>query len=252
MTPGYAKPRSELPWLPYEENDRVIINSHNFEPATWSPSVNGKTPVSAWVPSRDTAGNGTTTLTDLSGTNDGTLVNMTPASDWVADTGAGGVRALDFDGVNDHVVAPRTANIVSVSTWVTVSGTSGDRRIFSINRNAFSMYSGNGVQTPRIVYNNSDLSSGITLNGSGAWNHVVASYDGTNVKCYHNGVLRSTNAVAAATLSTANVYISALEFGSIIQLWNGRQDDFRVFDVALDQSDVNALYATGLGRGVQA
>ncbi len=30
MTPGFAKPRSELPWLPYESLDRVIINSHNF------------------------------------------------------------------------------------------------------------------------------------------------------------------------------------------------------------------------------
>jgi hypothetical protein len=30
MTPGFAKPRSELPWIPYEEQDRVIINSHNF------------------------------------------------------------------------------------------------------------------------------------------------------------------------------------------------------------------------------
>ena len=31
MTPGYAKPRAELPWLPYNESDKVfVINSHNF------------------------------------------------------------------------------------------------------------------------------------------------------------------------------------------------------------------------------
>lgn len=212
-------------------------------------AVNSKEPVSAYIPSLDTTGNGTATLTDLVGTQNGTLTNMDPATDWVADTGAGGVTALDFDGVNDHVVAPRTANIVSVSTWVSVNGTSGNRRIFSINRNAFSIYAGPGSQAQRIVYNNSDMSSGITLNGSGVWNHVVASYDGTNVKCYHNGVLRSTNAVAAATLSTANVYISAIEFGSIIQLWDGRQDDFRAFSVALDQNDVDYLYNAGTGRG---
>lgn len=33
MTPGFAKSRSELPWLPYGETDRVIINAHNFTPA---------------------------------------------------------------------------------------------------------------------------------------------------------------------------------------------------------------------------
>jgi hypothetical protein len=32
MTPGFAKPRSELPWLPYGKCDRVIINAHNFTP----------------------------------------------------------------------------------------------------------------------------------------------------------------------------------------------------------------------------
>ena len=40
-----------------------------------------------WCPSLDDAGNGTTTLTDLSGNgNHGTLTNMDPATDWVADT----------------------------------------------------------------------------------------------------------------------------------------------------------------------
>jgi hypothetical protein len=38
VTPGFARPRSELPWLPYKEQDQVIINSHNFTPATWTPA----------------------------------------------------------------------------------------------------------------------------------------------------------------------------------------------------------------------
>lgn len=32
MTPGFAKSRQELFWLPYPEKDRVIINAHNFSP----------------------------------------------------------------------------------------------------------------------------------------------------------------------------------------------------------------------------
>jgi hypothetical protein len=32
MTPGAAKSRQELFWLPYPEPDRVIINAHNFNP----------------------------------------------------------------------------------------------------------------------------------------------------------------------------------------------------------------------------
>jgi hypothetical protein len=37
MTPGFAKTRAELPWLPYGRVDRVIINAHNFG-GTWTPS----------------------------------------------------------------------------------------------------------------------------------------------------------------------------------------------------------------------
>ena len=39
MTPGFAKPRSELPWLPYGKCNRVIINQHNFTPASWTPAA---------------------------------------------------------------------------------------------------------------------------------------------------------------------------------------------------------------------
>lgn len=36
MTPGFAKSRKELFWLPYPESNRVIINAHNF--SGWTPS----------------------------------------------------------------------------------------------------------------------------------------------------------------------------------------------------------------------
>lgn len=104
-------------------------------------AVNGKEPIAAWIPSLDTAGNGTTTLTDLVGSNHGTLTNMDAATDWVADTGAGGVRALDFDGVNDHVVfsPPAFSSTASFSLWVkpaTNFGTSG-KGLFDTRPNNF-------------------------------------------------------------------------------------------------------------------
>jgi hypothetical protein len=52
MTPGYGKPRSELPWLPYEEQDRVIINAHNFTPAIWTPA---QISTSLWLDASDAA-----------------------------------------------------------------------------------------------------------------------------------------------------------------------------------------------------
>jgi hypothetical protein len=38
MVPGYAKPREELPWLPYQKSDKVfVINSHNLK-VPWTPA----------------------------------------------------------------------------------------------------------------------------------------------------------------------------------------------------------------------
>lgn len=42
MTPGFAKSRKELFWLPYPEPDKVIINAHNFNPPAFDPlSISG-------------------------------------------------------------------------------------------------------------------------------------------------------------------------------------------------------------------
>ena len=89
-------------------------------------AVNGKVPVAVWCPSRDTLGNGTTTLTDLVGSSNGTLTNMDPATDWVSDTDAGGIRALDFDGSDDFVSLGNTTSLTStafsVSFWMRWNG----------------------------------------------------------------------------------------------------------------------------------
>ena len=39
MTPGFAKTRQELPWLYYQEADRVIINAHNFGGGATDPDA---------------------------------------------------------------------------------------------------------------------------------------------------------------------------------------------------------------------
>lgn len=38
MTPGFAKSRAQLPWIPYGKCNRVIINQHNFTTA-WTPAA---------------------------------------------------------------------------------------------------------------------------------------------------------------------------------------------------------------------
>jgi len=119
MTPGYGKPRSELPWLPYEEQDRVIINAHNFTPAIWTPA---QISTSLWLDASDAA-----TLFDaVSG---GSLVAADGAvARWQDKSGndrhavqsnslfrplrkaaaIGGLDAILFDGSNDKMEGTST------------------------------------------------------------------------------------------------------------------------------------------------
>jgi hypothetical protein len=260
MTPGFAKPRSELPWLPYEEQDKVLINAHRFNTA-WTPAVNGKMPVAAWVPSRDTAGNGTTTLTDLVGGNNGTLTNMDAATDWVADTDAGGVRALDFDGVNDYVAATTNGSAysqLSLSVWMRKAA-SGNVSIISMGSEAFpnrthlNWYSDSQVYL--VTEDGGSVYGQFSFPFAAGWHHFVMIFDGTTsgnsnrLKLWIDGTQRTLTFFGGIPTTIVSSSAVAIGRGYSIFYTTGRIDDFRLFGVPLDVSDVASLYK---GRGVQA
>ena len=248
MTLGCAKPRSELPWLPYESLDRVIINSHNFTPATWSPAVNGKMPVSAWVPSRDTAGNGTTTLSDLVGTNNGTLSGMDPATDWVSDTASGGVRALDFDEINDRVVfGDVSASQWTWGCWFKMRSLNGFSRLWS--QDGFMLEIAINSSGEVSVYDGAAwrlFGSAITLN---TWLHVCITYNGSSLRAYLDGTQRGSTLTAGRSMSGLS-YMGGSFNGQAQDWYDGRIDDVRFWNEALALTDVAAWYAAS--RGGQA
>jgi len=268
MTPGYAKPRSELPWLPYGETDRVIINSHNFTPV-WTPAVNGKMPVAAWVPSRDTAGNGTTTLTDLIGGSNGTLTNMDAATDWVADTDAGGVRAIQTDGTAEWIALgdfgplPVSGGLslwtrpdsVYVAANQNLFGTNG----FASNSRGFRLErSSNGVSNLLVGNDTGSFPSSANIFGLGtiaadAWTHIVIAWNtSTNrITAWTNGTVRVNNATNSFWVSNLSDLRLGIGFNTL-RGYGGKHDDIRLFNVSIDATDVTDLYAAGLGRGVQA
>jgi len=255
MTPGYAKTRQELPWLYYPEADRVIINAHNFGGGgIWTPAVNGKMPVAAWVPSRDTAGNGTTTLTDLVGSNDGTLTNMDAATDWVLDDGK---YALDFDGENDYVEIPHGPEFaafssISISCWLYHTGDDGyiiSKNTDGLQGPAIFIETGNRIAPRSSGFSNSD-NNVLTLN---SWNHILCVWNGSTVEAWINGALVTwVSSNSQAVINTTDPWrIGTRPSGSTARHFlNAKIDDLRIWNVALDATDTAALYAAG--RGGQA
>lgn len=274
MTPGIAKSRKVLFYLPYPEPDKVIINAHNFTPA-FTGSVNGKSPAACWCPSRDTAGNGTTTLTDFAGSNNGTLTNFAltgSTSNWIADTTAGGVRALNFDGTNDVVLpsivsAINGASAISISMWMKRNASSAFCGFYQVQGAGF----GTG-RTQLALWSDGNMYISLEASGTNAfgsfatndtnWHHAVMVFNGAlsgnsnRAKVFFDGTQKtlSFSGTIPALTNSSNNYecgIGPAFFGSRLH-GASRVDDIRVFAQSLDSSDIAALYASGSGRGVSA
>ena len=219
-------------------------------------------PVAAWVPSRDTAGNGTTTLTDLIGSNDGTLTDMDAATDWVADTGEGGVRALDFDATNDQVICgavglPAGTTARTVSYWqyqrtltsgrinaaIELRGASGRTFTVSPLQIGASYFMWTDSVSHNIVATLAQMPALLT------WEFIAITYSGTELKYYKNGVLQNTLAYTGVT-ATITQCIIGRRTQNFVGTFDGRIDDVRIWDQVLDASDLAALDAAG--RGGQA
>lgn len=218
-----------------------------------------------WCPSLDTSGNGTTTLTDLSGNgNNGTLTNMDAGTDWVADTDSGGVRALDFDGSNDRIANFSDAafnralesNTWSVLFWckpfaVNPAIAFGDTTTTS-RWTAFYPINGGKMQCNRLggSAGSQVFQSATSPVVSGDWACFGYTMTASGLAIYHNGVSLSVSMFAGS--NTGSTYtsgqlkamnFSALERSSVGSYLQCCLDGVAVYDRGLSANEHAAFYA---------
>jgi len=203
--------------------------------------------VAWWCPSLDNSGNGTATLYDLAGSNNGTLTNMDPATDWVADTDSGGVRRLDFDRSDRVVLGSVAASVWTFSVWTRVTSFGAAfRRIFGQTSfridiaisefGLLSCYDGTSWKT---------FGSAVTLN---TWQHHIVTYDGTSLRAYRNGTQigsTTTGGRSMTGVSRIGDYVSGAAAGDGNQFIGGL-DDIRIFSRVVS-SDERTLLASQRG-----
>jgi mono/diheme cytochrome c family protein len=195
---------------------------------------------------------------------DGVPVNF-PAAPFTADAVVG-TGALDFDGVDDFVaikdmsLAGATLPAASVSCWIRTTDGS-PQVIASFDRNEYWQLSvaGDGVAAGRIGWHvltsvgQQDFGSVRTVN-DGAWHHVVTVFDGAagQMRIYIDGSLDATRPNAGTVFGTGAPRFGFLGVGSEAAVFNGNRgpldfyqgslDDFQIFDKALTQRQVEALF----------
>ena len=202
----------------------------------------------------DSSGNGNT----------GTLVNMSPTTSPVL--GKIG-QAMAFNGVNQSMPVSSNAslnitNSLSISLWIKhnnpntgngsvavfvskgpYDGTNGDYllRMDTNMHYMFALYQGG--------WNYTTSASTISPN---VWHHIVATWDGTTLLMYQDGVQDADTQSAAITL-TPNAYpvtIGQTSDQAGNTWYTGSIDDVRIYNRALSAQEVQELYAAGSGSKV--
>lgn len=192
---------------------------------------------------RDASGNG----------NDGVMNGPVPTTDRFGNASS----ACAFDGQDDLIsIAPPNAQNFhfmgdySIAVWI-YANTQKSQSIFLANANvnppapyALSL-SGIGAYNFRVKTSGSSFGDVINHSSypTGQWIFLTAMVQNNTMYLYADGVLLAQNSVATGTYSHSNTPIL---IGSRLQLagdsFDGKIDNIRVYNRALTQQEINALY----------
>jgi hypothetical protein len=200
-------------------------------------------PISRWMFDEGTG----VSAADAHGSRTGTLTN---GAGWT--TGRSG-QAVLLDGVNDYVALPTfdvTGSALTLAAWVRAGSVATTDQRFISKTTGTTNYWTLGTNGSAFRFRLRTGTSTTTLDGGTlpltTWSHVVATYDGTTMRLFVNGVQQVGTAAksgALATSATAPVSIGRNPTGTAgANYFNGAIDDVRMFARALTAAEVTALY----------
>ena len=180
----------------------------------------------------------------------------------VTDVSNGGSLAYDFDGTDDYIsnssLSLAGLTEFSYSGWLNASTSSGHRAIFSHGDNF-------DYDDDIYILNNSsnfqaEVNNGSPVGGNGSaslpalntWHHIAVVFDGSGatnadrLRYFLNGVEVTLTYNYTVPTSTSSVSPMNTEIGSFasygaLHFWQGKQDDIRVYDRVLTQSEITHL-----------
>ena len=190
----------------------------------------------------------TTNVVDSEGANNGTFNDAggnpnTSAHHVVGHIGTG---ALDFDGSDDYVTLtnPLNASAGTISFWINPD-TQAENKHIICDINGY-------IAIRYLTANNLNfiINDGVAKNTSsqtittGVWTHIVATWDSSNIKLYVNASQVGSDVAAGALGGTA----SNLQVGGKTTVkYDGKIDEVRVYNGALEQWEIDFLYNNGNG-----
>jgi hypothetical protein len=182
-----------------------------------------------------------TTWTDINGLgskNNGTLTNGPTYN-----SANGG--SIVFDGTDDYVVfsqVPTLTNQLTMECWFYLNAIQfrNQNRLIS-NGDNYVIYLASTSQLSFYMNNQGGYIYSTGNSFLNSWNHIVATYNGTNRAIYINGVLKTTSN-ASGNVPNGNILnIGAYQNDSAYTI-NGRMSQVRIYNKGLTSSEVTQNY----------
>jgi N-acetylneuraminic acid mutarotase len=180
--------------------------------------------------------------------------NLTGGPTWVTGKIDG---ALSFDGLDDYVSIPATADLdlvnLNISAWINTSNYRQDGFIFEKTSNGqvnsqynlFLQYNSNSLHWRTKPDSGNYHESRLATNTLTSWNFVSASYDGITKQIFLNANLSTSDSFSGAIVQNPNGISLIGKHPPANYFFNGLIDDVRIYDRALSAQEVQALYNLG-------
>ncbi len=179
----------------------------------------------------------------------GTVFNGTA---WT--TACGGTRVFDFNGTSHYLSIPNASNLqptgaLTIAAWIKGDAWGAGTDVDTIvrkgegNPNNYQLAISDGRVELLLDGNDGAGFRGNTVLATGVWYHVAATWDGSTVRIYVNGVLNNTPASRTGTIGvdTRPAYIGGR---SGADQFDGMIHEVRLYDRALSQADITHLYGS--------
>jgi prepilin-type N-terminal cleavage/methylation domain-containing protein len=185
--------------------------------------------------------------------NHGTIMNEAYVSSGMAQLG----NALTLDGVNDYVQITKnlTGGLteITVSFWLKSTRTAGHNILDTDTNSLIIHYRGAGFY---LLADDGTASGYLDFDSEapadGTWNHIAATWDGSNMKLYVNGVKQVTERAFSGgvnkRLRSAAYLTIGYYFNASQAYFQGQLDELRIYAQSLSQAQIQQQYVKGLEK----
>ena len=183
---------------------------------------------------------GNTVLDDSGNSRDLTAVDM-------AYTGGIKGQAGNFNGISGYLAVAHDSDLqmatLTLSAWLKTDHDGESYAISKGDERPYSLRTRDGVFNVKIGNASQSASVFSTTATDDQWHHVVGTYDGSEVSIYIDGVLENTQTFSQSLeLDNTSLNIGRRMARPTFSYFPGLMDEVRIYDRALDASEVESLY----------